>query len=128
MTARIAPAVGTPALHSMNTTPGTVLDNLDRVFRRMPFQELAIVGKLREPGLLDVMQSVAQCHLAKMMMMPIALTIGCDVHQLRAFARIGKSTEQSLGNTFAIVQQTLEGHGLRNRTIIEKQIDLFLRP
>src|SRR6185369_1912316 len=57
------------------------------------------------------------------MMMTIALTISRDVHQLRPIAFIGKSTEQSIGEGFAVVKKSLECDCPGNWAVVEKQID-----
>ena len=58
--------------------------------------------------------------------MAIAFSVGGEVDQLRSPAGFGEPADEPLGESSSIVQQTLEGHALRNRAVIEEQLDLPL--
>src|SRR5579859_5658588 len=88
---RIASAVAAPAFHSMDATPGGVLDDLHLVCRRKFLQEFAIVGQLRKALRFDVVQRVRQGHFAVAVVMPIGFAVGGDVYKLGPVPRVGKT-------------------------------------
>src|SRR3954466_5171724 len=104
MPSGIAAAVGAPALDSMHAAPGTVLDNFGDVVRGMALEKLTIVRKHREVIRLNMMQSIGQRHFSKTVVMAIAFSVGCDVHELRPFPRVGKPAEQAVGKTSPVIE------------------------
>src|SRR3974390_3070019 len=96
MSAGVASAITAPALYAVDAAPGAVLEDLGLMCRRITRQELAVIGDLRQPLALNVIERIGQRHLAKVMMMPVTLTIGGDVQELRPVARIGESAEQAV--------------------------------
>ena len=62
-----------------------------------------------------------------MMMVAVALAVGRNMNQLRTLASVGKAAHQAIGKPFPIAQQAFKGDGLRDRSIIEKQIDSLFR-
>ncbi len=93
----------------------------------MPLEKLAIICKLRELIRLDVMQRIRKRHLTEAMMMAVTLAVCRDVHQLRPLPRVRKAAHQAVGKTLAIVQQSFEGHALRNGPVIKKYGNRFSR-
>src|SRR6267142_6605605 len=89
----------------------------------MLLEELAIVGDACQLPALDLVQCIRQCHITMGMMMTVGFAIGCDVHELRPVAVLRKSTQQSLRELLAILQQALEGHSLRDGPVVKEQIN-----
>src|SRR5579875_2633136 len=58
------------------------------------------------------------------MVMPVRLSVGCDVHQLRPRTRFGESSHEARGELLAIVEKLLESDCLRDRPVVEEQADL----
>ena len=83
---RIAAAVAPPTFDAVATAPGGVLAHTDEVLGRVEFEELAIDGDGGEAATLQEMQSVGQRHLSIAMVMPVTLSIGGDMHELRLLA------------------------------------------
>jgi len=61
-------------------------------------------------------------HIAELMMMPVGLTVGRDMDQLRRVAG-NKRRCQTISKTYPILQQITEGDTLRDRAVIKKQRD-----
>lgn len=66
----------------MRATPRRIFVYLNFVFRRKQFQKLSVIGELRPPLVLDMIQRVGQGHFAKTVMMPIGLAVGGDMRNL----------------------------------------------
>src|ERR1017187_3977114 len=73
------------------------------------------------------MQSIGKSHLAKTMMMAITFAVGSNVHELWPGPLIRKTTQQSTGESLAIIEQSFKCHTLRDGAIVEKNIDGFAR-
>ena len=84
--ARVATAIRAPALHAVNATPGTIVDDLSHMVRRMLFQKFAIVRQRCDFAFLDLMQSLTERHFSVVVVVPVTLSIGRNVDQLRSFA------------------------------------------
>ena len=62
--------------------------------------------------------------IAVTLVMAKGFAVRGDMDQLRVLAALCViTTEQTRGETFSIVQQSLESNGMRYRTIIKKQAD-----
>ena len=82
--ARLAAAIAPPAFDAVDAAPGGVLEDLDLMLGRMLFQELAVDGQLGQPlGLQDI-EAVGQGHVPEPVMMPVGLSVGGDVNELRS--------------------------------------------
>src|SRR5579872_4498762 len=120
MSAGIAAAIAAPAFHSVNATPRAVIHDFHKMLGGMFFKKFAVVGQLRDLLSFDFVQCEAERHFAIMMMMAVAFPVGGDVDELRSLAGIGEAAHQPIGETFAIVQQSLESHALRNGTVVKE--------
>src|SRR6266704_305780 len=109
--ARVTSAVAAPAFNPVGTTPRSVVDDLDFVRRRMRLEILAVIRDLREVVRLDIMQRVSQCHFAVTMMMSIGLTVGRNVHELQPVAIAAETTQQPLGESLSVRQQSFKSDG-----------------
>ena len=127
MAAGVAAAIRSPAFESVRTTPGGVLENFDPVIRRVHLQELAVVRELGELARVDAPQSEGERHLAVMVMMTVAFTVRCDMGKLRADAIVGESAQQPVRESFAVVEQALECHALRDGSVVEEQRNRLFR-
>ena len=71
-----------------------------------------------------MVQGIGQRHFAVRVMVAVGLAIGSDVHQLGPGAGLlGKGPQQPLRKLFAVIQQALKGHGPRNGSVVEEEID-----
>src|SRR6201987_3679547 len=116
--ARITAAIAAPALDPMHATPRAVLEDFDFVSRRILLEKLSVVGKLCQVVGLNMVQSVRQGHLPKVMVVTITFAICGDVHQFRPAALVRESAHHPFCELLAIVQQTLEGNRFRNRSVV----------
>src|SRR5437899_9580409 len=85
----------------------------------MLLQKFGVVRKPRQIGSLQMIQRIGERHLTEMMMMAIAFTIRRDIDQLRPVPRSREPACQALCKMLTVVQQMLESHRLRNRTVIK---------
>ncbi len=60
-------------------------------------------------------------------MMAVGLAVGGNVHQLRPVALVREAALKARGKILAAIQQMLKSHGLRNRPVIKKEVDLCSR-
>src|SRR3984885_5662747 len=107
----------------MDTAPGTVIDDFGDVIWRKQFQKLSVIGQSGSFVALDVVQRIGKRHLAVVMVVAVAFTIGRNMHQLRPGTVIGESGYQTIRKTPAIVEQSFKSHGLRDRSVIKKGVD-----
>src|SRR6202034_4878106 len=121
MPAGVAAAIRFPALDSVRATPGGVFEDFDPVIRRVHLQELAVVRELGYVARFDAPQSIGKRHFAVMVMMTVAFTVRCDMRKLRADAIVGEPAQQPVRESFAVVEQALECHALRDRSVVEEQ-------
>src|ERR1700675_1517844 len=61
------------------------------------------------------------------MMMTITFPIRSDVRKLRPVAGVGKTADQTICESFAVVQQSFKGHTLRDWPVVEKSTDRLFR-
>ena len=114
-------AIAFPAAHAMGAAPGRALDDFYFKLGRMIFQELAIVGDLRQLLAVDVVERIGQRHVAVAMMVAVRLSIGGDVDQLRTLTIDRKAAGETVGETLTIIQQTFKGNRLRQRSVVEEE-------
>src|SRR5215813_547823 len=119
----IAATVFAPASYAVRTTPGTVLDDLRLVLRRMFLEVLAIIREPSNALLLDVLQCIRERHVAVGVMMSVAFAIRGDMHELRPIAGVGESSRQTMRKLLPTIQQLLEGDCLRNGSVVEEDGD-----
>src|SRR5262249_15476935 len=119
----IAATVLTPAPHAMRAAPGTVLDNLCLVLRRMLLEVLSVIRETGYAFLLDVLQCISERHVSVSMVMSVALAVGGDVHELRPVAGVGKASCQTIRELLAAVEELLEGDSLRKGSVVEENGD-----
>src|SRR6202140_958004 len=127
VSARVAATIGAPTFNAVNAAPRAVGYNLRKVVGRMPLKEFAIVRKLGEFIGFNVVQRVRERPLPKAVVGAVAFAIRRDMYQLRPRPRVRKAAHQPVGKALTIVEQTLEGHALRNRSIVEKNGDSSFR-
>src|SRR5437660_5263675 len=104
MSSRIAAAVRFPALDSMYTTPRAIFKYLHFMRGWVLFQELGIVGDLRQIVFLDVIQRIRKCHFPEVMMMAVAFPVSGNVHQFGPISFIGKSAHHAFSKSLPIIQ------------------------
>src|SRR5689334_8665959 len=100
--AGIAATVGFPALDAVNAAPGRVFHNFDKMVGRIHFEELPVVDELRLPACLDAVKRVAESHLAAVMMVAVALTVGGDMGKLWPGSGVGEAAHEAIGETFSV--------------------------
>src|SRR5215470_14014415 len=66
-----------------------------------------------------MVKGVRKRHFSEMMVMPVTFAVGCNVYKLWPLPRIGESASQPLREVLPIVEEMLEGHGLRDGAIVE---------
>ena len=87
----------------MHTTPRTVIDDFNKVFRRIFFQEFAIIRDLGEVVPVNFVQRVRKRHFSAVMMVTVAFAVGGNVDQLRSLPGIRKPAHQAIGKSFPII-------------------------
>src|SRR6266498_2338158 len=102
MRAGIAAAITPPAIDAVSAAPGTFFNDFDLVGRRVLFQKLAVIGQSDQLPAVNLFQGVGERHVAKAMMMPVAFTVGSDVHELRCLTFRRKRGGQSLDEPVAV--------------------------
>ena len=74
--------------------------------------------------LLQVVETVGQCHFTFAMMVAIALSIGRDVHQLTLLPPVEGSFEPP-GKILAVIEQSFKSYRLGDIAIVKKQVNVF---
>src|SRR5258708_20696293 len=93
----------------------------------MPLEKLRIVCQFSEFVGFDVVQGVGKRHFSEAVVMAIAFTVGCNVHQLRPITGIGKSAYKTVGKPLAVIEEAFKCHPLRDLPIIKKHAGGFPR-
>ncbi len=92
--------------------------------RRVPIEIQPVVDEFGQAFGLDVIQGIGESHFAELVVVAVGFAVRCDVHQFRPGAGLlGKSSEQPFGKLLAVVQNSLEGYGARNRSVVEENIE-----
>src|SRR5262249_2582963 len=117
MSSGITATVRAPTLHSVYATPGTVLEDLDLMVWRMLLQELRIDRQLCQLVRFNLLQRIRKSHLPKMVMVPIALAISGDVHDLLPVTVCRKTAHEAFRKHHSVIQQPFKGHRPRNGSV-----------
>src|SRR5512136_2601222 len=117
----VAAAVASPPFYSVDTAPGTVLENLHLVGGRMPLQVFTIVCESSRLVGFDVVQGIGQRHVPIRVVVTVALAIRGDMDELRPSPRFGKPAQETLRKSLAVAQNALKSHSPGDGTVIEEQ-------
>ena len=104
----------------MDATPSGVLDNLHFVGGRMGCQIAGVVGQFRQPALFNMLKRVGEGHFAVTMMVAVGFAVGGNIGNLGPRAILVEGASNAPGEGDAADQKALEGHGSRNRPIVEE--------
>jgi len=108
MHARIASAIGLPALSSMHTAPGRVLKDVGNMRGRVLFKILAVIGYTSKLIGFDMMEGISQGHVAETVVVTERLAVSRYVHDLRPLTLVLERGKQFPGEPFSIIENTPE--------------------
>src|SRR5262249_26244954 len=121
MATRVTAAIAPPAIDPVKTAPRGSFNNLHLVRRRMSFEVLAIVSKLRQLIGLDGVQGIGESNVPEGGVMAVLFPTGGDRDGLGPVALIGEGPAEPIGQMLAAGEKSFKGDSASDRSVIEKQ-------
>ncbi len=120
----VASAIGTPALDTMSTAPGGIVDDLGLPARRILCEKRRIVNELDLLFVFEPVDCVRESHLSVSVVMAVTFAVRRHIGQrglaVDDLGAIAKSGNKSLSKIDATIKQALEGDGAGIGPVVEE--------